>query len=138
MMTTLIRRLIVPLALTAGLVGLATATPAPASAQPSAASARPAGVVNIQTATAAELQLLPGIGPSKAQAIVAHRERRPFRRPEDLMRVRGIGRTTFRRVRTMITVNGPTTLTASRPSRSSAAGSGGDGEAPRRAARSSR
>ncbi|MGE0791533.1 MAG: ComEA family DNA-binding protein [Sandaracinaceae bacterium] len=71
-----------------------------------------AGVVNIQTATLDQLQLLPGIGPSKAQAIVAHREQRAFRRPEDIMRVRGIGRSTYRRLSSMITVQGPTTLTA--------------------------
>ena len=67
------------------------------------------GTVNIQTATAEELQLLPGIGPAKADAIVRHRERRAFRRIEDLMRVRGIGRATFRRLRAMLSVEGPTT-----------------------------
>ncbi|MCZ7683351.1 MAG: ComEA family DNA-binding protein [Sandaracinaceae bacterium] len=69
-------------------------------------------MVNIQTATAEQLQLLPGVGPSKAQAIVEYRERRAFRRVEDIMRVRGIGRATFRRLRPMLTVDGPTTLTA--------------------------
>lgn len=68
------------------------------------------GVVNIQTASAEELQRLPGIGPSKAAAIIAYRERTPFRRIEDVMRVRGIGRATFRRLRPMLTVSGPTTL----------------------------
>jgi competence protein ComEA len=68
------------------------------------------GVVNIQTASADELQRLPGIGPSKAAAIIAQRERAAFRRVEDIMRVRGIGRATFRRLRTMLTVSGPTTL----------------------------
>jgi competence protein ComEA len=53
---------------------------------------------------------LPGIGPSKAAAIVAFRERTAFRRIEDVMRVRGIGRATFRRLRTMLSVSGPTTL----------------------------
>ncbi len=76
----------------------------------------PSGVVNIQTASADELQLLPGIGPSKAQAIIAHRDRRAFRRVQDIMRVRGIGRATFRRLQSMMTVDGPTTLTA--PTRS--------------------
>lgn len=75
-------------------------------------SASSDGVVNIQTATVEQLQLLPGIGPAKAQAIVAHREQRAFRQVEDIMRVRGIGRATFRRLRPMLTVQGPTTLTA--------------------------
>lgn len=69
-----------------------------------------AGVVNIQTASVDELQRLPGIGPSKAAAIVAQRERSAFRRVEDILRVRGIGRATFRRLRPMLTVSGPTTL----------------------------
>ena len=37
------------------------------------------------------LETLPGIGPVRARAIVAERARRPFRRMEDLARVRGIG-----------------------------------------------
>lgn len=81
------------------------------------------GVVNIQTASLEELQLLPGVGPSKAQAIVAQRERRAFRRIEDILRVRGIGRATFRRLRPMLTVDGPTTLREQpRASRSAAPG----------------
>ncbi len=68
------------------------------------------GTVNIQTASVEELQRLPGIGPSKAAAIVAQRERSAFRRIEDILRVRGIGRATFRRLRPMLTVSGPTTL----------------------------
>lgn len=85
----------------------------PAAAQASAergSSESAEGVVNIQTASAEELQRLPGIGPSKAAAIVAQRERSPFRRIEDILRVRGIGRATFRRLRPMLTVSGPTTL----------------------------
>ncbi len=70
------------------------------------------GVVNIQTASAEQLQLLPGIGPSKAEAIIAYRQAHPFQRVEDILRVRGIGRATFRRLRAMITVSGATTMTA--------------------------
>lgn len=97
-------------------VALALTTFAPTShaqrgpSSTASAEEAPSGVVNIQTATADQLQLLPGIGPSKAEAIVAQRERRAFRRVEDLMRVRGIGRATFRRLRSMLTVDGPTTL----------------------------
>jgi comEA protein len=78
----------------------------PLSAQdveaPVAAESEP--VVNLNTATEAELVTLAGIGPSKAQAIIAHRERRAFRRVEDVMRVRGIGRSTFRRLRSRLSV----------------------------------
>ena len=71
-----------------------------------------AGVVNIQTASAEQLQLLPGIGPAKAAAIVSYRDTHPFHRVEDIMRVRGIGRATFRRLRPMLSVSGGTTMTA--------------------------
>jgi competence protein ComEA len=75
------------------------------------------GVVNLNTATAAELERLPGIGPAKSAAILQLRERLPnrrFARVEDLVRVRGIGRATLRRLRPMLTLEGPTTL-ADRP-----------------------
>jgi competence protein ComEA len=78
-------------------------------------------VVNIQTASPEELQRLPGIGPSKAAAIISFRERTAFRRVEDILRVRGIGRATFRRLRPYLTVSGPTTLASdARPSRAPA------------------
>lgn len=86
------------------------------------------GVVNIQTASIDELQRLPGIGPSKAAAIVAQRERAAFRRIEDIMRVRGIGRATFRRLRPMLTVSGPTTLAAEARSRARARPNPGEEE----------
>lgn len=48
--------------------------------------------VNINTASAAELDALPGIGPAKARAIVAHRRKHgPFASPGDLVAVKGIG-----------------------------------------------
>ncbi len=71
------------------------------------------GVVNINTATADQLGLLPGIGETKARAIVEHRQRRPFARVDDLVAVRGIGRATLRRLRPYLAVRGETTL--SRP-----------------------
>ena len=52
-----------------------------------------AGPVNVNTADASTLaQELDGIGPAKAQAIVEHRQKNgPFRAPEDLLKVQGIG-----------------------------------------------
>jgi len=48
--------------------------------------------VDINKATANDLQKLPGIGPSLAKRIVAYREKHgPFRRVEDLMAIKGIG-----------------------------------------------
>ena len=65
--------------------------PAPAdpSPQPDPAIAQR---ININTANVDELQLLPGIGPSRAAAILADRQANgPFRSIDDLERVRGIG-----------------------------------------------
>jgi competence protein ComEA len=60
--------------------------------------------ININEASIDELVRLPGIGPSRAEAIVAERKRRRFRRIEDIMRVPGIGRKTFVRIRPSIRV----------------------------------
>jgi len=60
--------------------------------------------ININEAGPEELTQLPGIGPSRAEAIIAEREKRPFRRVEDIMRVPGIGRKTFGRIRDAIRV----------------------------------
>ncbi len=63
--------------------------------------------VDLNRATLAELQRLPGIGENRARDIVEHRLRRPFRRPSDLMRVRGIGRRLYYRLKPRIQVLRP-------------------------------
>lgn len=71
------------------------------------------GVVNINTATSAELQKLPGVGPGKAARVVAYRAKHgPFGRVVDLRRVKGFGRKTLARLEKHLTVRGPTTLAA--------------------------
>jgi competence protein ComEA len=53
---------------------------------------RSGGRINVNTAGAAELDALPGVGPATAAAIIDYRrEHGPFQRPEDLLQVRGIG-----------------------------------------------
>jgi competence protein ComEA len=74
------------------------------------------GVVNINTASEAQLELLPGVGPSKAKAISRYRSKRKFKATYELIRIRGIGRKTYRKLRSYLTVKGPTTLTQ-RPKR---------------------
>jgi len=61
--------------------------------------------ININTASAQELEKLPGIGKALAARIVEHREKYgPFRRPEHLIIVRGISDKRFRMLRDLITV----------------------------------
>ena len=59
--------------------------------------------VNINTASASELEHLPYIGPTTAEAIVAFREEHgPFRRPEHLMLIRGVSETRFLEIRHLL------------------------------------
>lgn len=61
-------------------------------AEPQSRSAVAAGPLNLNTATAEQLDELPGVGPATAAAIVAFRQANgPFARVDDLARVRGIG-----------------------------------------------
>jgi competence protein ComEA len=96
--------------LIAGLL-LCGAAEAKGKGQRGKANAEAEGVVNINTAAPEQLQLLPGIGPSKARAIVKYRARQKFKATYNLIRVRGIGRKTYRKLRHYLTVKGPTTLT---------------------------
>jgi competence protein ComEA len=69
---------------------------------PATASAAP---LNINAATAGELEKLPGVGKVIAERIVSYRARYgPFRRPEHLMMVTGISDRKFRELRPMIVV----------------------------------
>ena len=59
--------------------------------------------INLNTATAAELEKLPGIGATRAQAIIEHREKfGAFRKAEHLLLVRGIGERRLRAIRRLI------------------------------------
>jgi competence ComEA-like helix-hairpin-helix protein len=60
--------------------------------------------VNINTATATELERLPYIGRTTAESIVEFRqEHGPFRRPEQLMLIRGVSETRFAEIRHLLT-----------------------------------
>ncbi len=64
----------------------------PAAELPARATADAANVTELNQATVAELDRLPGIGPVLARRIVEHRERHgPFRSPDELLGVPGIG-----------------------------------------------
>lgn len=77
------------------------------------ANAAPSGVVNLNTADAAQLALLPHVGAKAAQRVVDYRrEHGPFKKTTDLMQVRGFGEKSFQRLTPYVTVDGKTTLTA--------------------------
>jgi len=78
--------------------------------------------VNINTATQAELESLPGIGPKKALAIIDYRKKNGnFKSVDDLNQVEGIGDATLESLRKDISIAGPTTAIA--PKAKKAAGS---------------
>jgi competence protein ComEA len=81
--------------------------PAPGSQAggPGGGQAAPVGRININRASAAELERIPRIGPSLASAIIAYRkENGAFRSVDDLVRVPGIGNATLERIRPYVTV----------------------------------
>jgi competence protein ComEA len=64
------------------------------------------GKLNVNLASAEELERLPGIGPALAARIVAHREAHgPFRTVDDLLRVSGIGPKTLDGFRDLVTTD---------------------------------
>jgi len=83
-----------------------------AAAAPFTHAAESQGVVNINTATADQLQLLPRIGPALSGRIVEFREANgPFASIDELVAVRGIGEKSIVPMKPYLTVDGETTLT---------------------------
>jgi competence protein ComEA len=70
------------------------------------------GVVNVNTASSEQLQLLPKIGPALAERIIAFRETNgPFKKVDELVAVRGIGEKSLAVLRPYVVTDGRTTLT---------------------------
>jgi competence protein ComEA len=83
-----------------------------AEAQPVQASPI-TGIVNINTADAAQLAMLPRVGVKAAQRILDYRkEHGAFKKTSDLMQVKGFGEKSFEKLAAYVTVDGKTTLTA--------------------------
>ena len=90
------------------IVSLFAAAPHAAFAQATSRAAKAsatAGIVNINTASAADLEALPGIGAKTAARIIEYRQKNgPFKKIEELMNVRGVGEKNFLKLKPQITV----------------------------------
>jgi competence protein ComEA len=96
-------------ALAAGL--LLAAAPALAAKKPLGPNDR----IDVNRASVQELMRLPGVGEKKAQAIVAHRARTPFKRPEDVVAVKGLGPAWFNKVKAHLVTGGAPSTAAAEP-----------------------
>jgi competence protein ComEA len=90
-------------------IGIAQPSIASPQAAKSAGAARAkataASPVNLNSASAPQLQTLPGVGPSTAQRIVEYRQKNgSFKKIEELMNVKGIGEKSFLKLKPLITV----------------------------------
>jgi competence protein ComEA len=104
----------------------AAAASKPEATDPGKSDDAPTGVVNINTASEDELMLLPGVGPSKAAAVIAWRKKYgAFKKVEDLTKVKGFGYKTLKKLKPYLSVSGPTNYRGKK----SAAGDGPGGEA---------
>jgi competence protein ComEA len=76
-----------------------------AAVEATATSTTKPALINLNTASAAELERLPGVGPMLAKRIIIHREENGrFRRAEHLMMVRGISDRKFRELKSLVRV----------------------------------
>ncbi len=88
-------------------IGLAAAIFAFSLASAYAQSAAPKAKVNINTASASELETLPRVGPKVAQRIIDFRTKNGnFKKVEEIMKVQGIGEKVFENIKDLITVGG--------------------------------
>jgi len=94
---------------------LPTSVPAAVDAGdvPARGRATPDDPVYLNQATLVDLRRLPGVGPKRAQAILALRDRlQRFRQIEDLLKVKGLGRASLRKLRPLVRLDTPPFATA--------------------------
>src|SRR5919201_3857671 len=68
------------------------------------------GVVNLNAATASQLDALPGIGEGAVKRILEYRQKTPFKRIEEIVQVKGFGKKRFEKLKAHLAVSGPTTI----------------------------
>lgn len=89
----------------AGTSALAQSVAKPAKAAKPAAAAASTETINLNTATAAQIATLPGIGPKTADLVVQYRQKNgPFKKIEEIMNVRGVGEKSFLKLKSRLTV----------------------------------
>ena len=83
-------------------------TPPPTTPPAQTSPAPQAALLNLNTATKADLEKLPGVGPAMAQRILDYRTKNgTFKKAEELMNVQGIGEKSFLRLKPLVTVIPP-------------------------------
>jgi competence protein ComEA len=107
--------------ITAAAIALALAGGVNAMAAQSTAGAKPKAAapatapINLNSATAMQLETLPGVGKATAQRIVEYRQKNGgFKKVEDLMNIRGLGEKGFLKIKPLVTVSAPRSEQAAR------------------------
>ena len=102
---TLVTSLMMALACVLGGLTLQAQDQTSPTAKKGQAAPTAAAPINVNTATVAQLETLPGVGPAVAARILEYRQKNgSFKKIEELMNVKGIGEKSFLKIKALITV----------------------------------